>query len=258
MAELLVKGRRHPCRAVLFDKDGTLLDFWQMWGPWTRTLLEMLEQELQVLKGSFTGPKHRVLGTTHNADGEPMGYDRRGPLAMGSIEETTAVLAWQLYAAGKPWNEAVLRVRELASVATQEIRQQRPASLPAGLLSLLQQCHQVGIVMGVVTADGTKEAEEHLHWLGIHSYFATVVGYDQVVHSKPDPAMMLHACAQLRVSPSETVLIGDTNGDMQMGRLAGAALKIGYAAESETATYLLDADDIIHSYDEIIVRQSLV
>ena len=33
---------RPPIKAVIFDKDGTLFDFRQSWGAWTRALLAEL------------------------------------------------------------------------------------------------------------------------------------------------------------------------------------------------------------------------
>ena len=39
MTMLQVNGVQIPCKGILFDKDGTLLEFLQLWGPWAEALL---------------------------------------------------------------------------------------------------------------------------------------------------------------------------------------------------------------------------
>lgn len=108
-----LKGRTVPCQGILFDKDGTLLHFMALWGGWADYVLEFMEERLELMGSGFTLPKEKVLGTKHDAGGRVSGYDLRGPLAMGTVEETNGLLAWQLYAAGMPWNEAIVQVHQI-------------------------------------------------------------------------------------------------------------------------------------------------
>lgn len=75
MSELIVQGKRYPCRGILFDKDGTLLDFIQLWKFWARSILDMMEQHLAVAGAGFTVEKGTVLGTVHDQEGRVIGYD---------------------------------------------------------------------------------------------------------------------------------------------------------------------------------------
>jgi phosphoglycolate phosphatase len=254
MPELQVGTRFEPCRAILFDKDGTLLHFLQMWGPWTSSVLNMMEQYLAVVGAEFIGGKERLLGTVLDRKGCVTGYDMRGPLAMSTVEETTGLLAWQLYAAGVPWDEAVMQVRHFSKTAMADLRRHRPAQAFPGLSAFLEQCQAAGLKLGVVTSDAGKEAEEHLRWLGFRSHFEAVIGYDDVREGKPSPDMVLKACEELKVAPAETVVIGDSNGDMQMGKHAGVRLKLGFAPDPELTEHLADADIIFHSYEDLKVK----
>ncbi|MBW7456299.1 HAD family hydrolase, partial [Paenibacillus sepulcri] len=118
----------------------------------------------------------------------------------------------------------------------------------------LAACHAEGIPLGVVTADETQAAEKHLDWLGIRQYFGAVVGTDQVERGKPFPDMMELACRKLSIDTRGAALIGDTNGDMRMGRAAGARLCIGLGeagSENARADDFPDADIIIGDYREL-------
>lgn len=254
MPELQVGTHAEPCRAILFDKDGTLLHFLQMWGPWTSSVLNMMEQHLAVIGAEFIGGKERLLGTVLDREGRVTSYDMRGPLAMGTVEETTGLLAWQLYAAGVPWDEAVMQVRHFSKTAMADLRRCRPAQAFPGLSAFLEQCLRAGLKLGVVTSDAEKEAEEHLRWLGFRRHFGAVIGYDDVREGKPSPDMVLKACEELGVAPAETVVIGDSNGDMQMGKHAGVRLKLGFAPDPELTEHLADADIIFHSYEDLKVK----
>ncbi|WP_246281337.1 HAD family hydrolase [Saccharibacillus qingshengii] len=235
--------------AILFDKDGTLLDFTAMWGFWSdraldefRTLLAErgLKMEAQQLS--------QIWGTQHDEEGRTTDYDRRGPLAMGTVDEMHAILAWHGYRAGLSWAEAKILVRRSVELADAAMEAGRPAKLLPGVREFLERCRESGVPMGVVTADETASALRHLEWLGITDYFRVVIGTDQAQRGKPFPDLCLLACERLGVPPERVIVIGDTDGDMEMARAAGAALKIGIG---EAAALKL-ADWTVPSFERLL------
>ncbi|WP_019639877.1 HAD family hydrolase [Paenibacillus fonticola] len=250
-----VQAGRHKvsCRGILLDKDGTLLDFMALWGEWAVTLLDLLDSHLELIGAERIGSRSALLGLKLDEQQQLADYDKAGPLAMGSEEEVTALLAWQLYAAGVPWNEALMQVRQFSSSAMIELKRRRNARPMPGLSSFLTACKEQGIQLAVVTSDTTAAAREHLSWMGIEHYFGAVIGRDRVSIGKPFPDMALLACQELGILPEEAVVVGDSNGDMQMGKQAGVQLAIGLAPEGGGEAYLLDADVIIRSFSEIQV-----
>lgn len=241
-----------PCSGILFDKDGTLLDLLATWGSWADLMLEGLGSMLALIDGRQASGAELapLLGTVHDASGRVTGYDPAGPLAMATAEETTGILAWQLYAAGVPWNEAVTRVNALAKEAMNELRRRRTAVPLAGLLPFLAQCAAASLKLGVVTSDHSSTTREQLEWLGIASYFGSVVTRDRVKHGKPAPEMAETACRELGLIPAETVIIGDSNADMQLGQGAGLRLAVGISANG-SASHLLDADIVISGFHQL-------
>lgn len=88
----------------------------------------------------------------------------------------------------------------------------------------------------MVTSDGAKTTGEHLEWLNVAGYFDSVVTRDRVKNGKPAPEMAELACRELGLSPEETIIIGDSNADMQLGKGAGLRLAIGICASGEGST----------------------
>lgn len=249
MPELNLGSLSTPIEAILFDKDGTLLDFTAMWGFWTHCVMDNFREELTVRGLPFKEEEiPHIWGTLHDEQGRMNGYDVRGPLAMGTMEEVYAVLTWHGYRAGLSWAEAKIIVRECLLQAEYAMNKERPAQPLPGVLAFLEQCRNKGLKMGVVTADETENALSHLKWMGIESFFSVVVGTDQVGRGKPFPDMLLLACERLGVPAARVVVIGDTDGDMEMARAAGAAWKI---AVGEPAHIKL-ADLTVRSFHELL------
>lgn len=253
MALLQVRGEKIPCRAILFDKDGTLLDFLQLWGPWAESMLVQMQAWMRERDASFTVELGHVLGTVHDSEGYITGYDVQGPLAIATVDECNGWLAGELYAAGTPWNEAITTIRQFSSIAMESVRERKSAEPMPGLLDLLQRCKEAGIQLAVVTSDSTSAAEAHLDWMGIRSFFGSIVGCDRVTRGKPDGESFLLACRELAAEPHEAIVIGDSNGDMQMGRHAGAAYTLGYCSPLDQSAHLHDADAVIRHYDELSI-----
>jgi len=55
----------------------------------------------------------------------------------------------------------------------------------------------------------------------MHLIDYTLCGDDIDARPKPDPLNIIHVCNSLNVSPEHTVMVGDTIGDLKMGRDAG-------------------------------------
>jgi phosphoglycolate phosphatase len=63
---------------------------------------------------------------------------------------------------------------------------------------------------------------EVLSRLALAPYFATVCAGDDTRSKKPDPAPLLKVCADLKIAPERTVIVGDGWQDVVCGRRAGA------------------------------------
>ncbi len=82
-------------------------------------------------------------------------------------------------------------------------------------------------------------------------HFDLIWGSDSVREKKPSPVPVLDMMQYFQVSKSETLLIGDSNFDVEAGKSAGIkVIAVSYGFRSRD--YLTEADVIIDSFDELI------
>jgi HAD superfamily hydrolase (TIGR01509 family) len=93
--------------------------------------------------------------------------------------------------------------------------------LNSGARELFEKLTKQGVVLGIVTTAARENIESALKRHQISQYFSTLVcGTDTVKH-KPDPEPVLIALENLHADPKSTVMIGDTDKDINAGRAAG-------------------------------------
>lgn len=97
----------------------------------------------------------------------------------------------------------------------------RPASpWVAGALDTLDWLAGQNIHCAIATGKSRRGAEHELELLKAHSRFATLRSADDAA-AKPHPEMLQQILEELRMSPSEAVVVGDSPLDLQMARAAG-------------------------------------
>lgn len=90
-----------------------------------------------------------------------------------------------------------------------------------GIDALLDKLEARDIAWGVITNKMGALTNPLLERLGYASRIASVVSGDTLLLRKPDPAPVLHACAQAGIEPAQCAFVGDDPRDVQAGRAAG-------------------------------------
>ncbi|MEJ8304092.1 HAD family phosphatase [Saccharibacillus sacchari] len=251
---LTIADQEVACEALIFDKDGTLLDFMALWGRWADEMLERTERKLLELNGEWIGSAEKAFGIVRGENGRILDYDRSGPLALATADELTGVLAWQLYASGLPWHKSVDTVREFAVSAEKRLEADRPVRPLPGVITLLENARAAGIRLAVATSDSTSSAIKHLRWAGIERLFDCINGRDLVEEGKPAPDLVFEACRRLGVQPERAIVIGDGGADMEMAKRAGARLAIGIVPGGGPCSHMAAADYVIGDYGELGIK----
>ena len=114
-----------------------------------------------------------------------------------------------------------------------------PEPLFEGVADVLTALTDDGWLLGVATGKSDRGLAHVLAAHGLEGRFATLQTADRHP-SKPDPAMLLAAMAEVGARPDETAMIGDTSFDMAMARAAGARA-VGVAWGYHSVADLLDA-----------------
>ncbi len=106
--------------------------------------------------------------------------------------------------------------------------EKRPTELFPGALEALRELERRGYLLAIATGKSRRGLERSLGEAGCANLFVASRCADECF-SKPHPQMLQELMALLGVSPARTLMIGDTEYDMQMARNAGShALAVGY------------------------------
>jgi phosphoglycolate phosphatase len=201
---------------VVFDKDGTLIDFHAMWGGWARELGQRLD-------GATRRP---VAGDVFAAIGfDPVsGRVRAGaPLAVATMAEIAEIVA----AVIRRWCPSVAAARRAVDAAWFRPDPVASAVPTVDLAALFGLVRDSGRLIAVATTDDRSPTEATLRGLAIRDHVSALACGDDGIGVKPDPAMVLAICAALRTPPERVAVVGDTPADLAMGRSAGAGRVIG-------------------------------
>lgn len=196
-----------PLKAVLFDKDGTLIDFQATWAP---TFLAILEE-----LSAGDAPLMARLGAA-------CGYD----LAARRFHPDSIVVAGSNDDIAAAWAD-LLPDRDMEALFADLNVRAGDMSLPhltpfADLLPVLDALADLGLRLGIATNDGEASARTQLTTLGLDARFEAVIGFDSGHGAKPAPGMVLGFCEALDLEPETVVMVGDSLHDMHAGRSAGA------------------------------------
>ena len=201
---------------VIFDKDGTLIEFHSMWTGWAVALAEGLE----VATGkAVDGPLFAMLGYDPASDTVLPG----GGLAATPMARLRDLTRDVLLASGLA-TDAADRALAAAWHAPDPVGLARPLTDLAGMFGRL---HAAGVRVAVATTDDREPTTLTLAALGITEEVDAFVCADDGVAVKPAPDMVIHLCRALGIPPSRTAVVGDSAADLAMARAAGASRAIG-------------------------------
>jgi len=104
----------------------------------------------------------------------------------------------------------------------------QPAVMFSGAGEVLSKLYEDGYLLAIATGKGRVGLERSLDETGSKGLFHATRCADESF-SKPHPQMLLEIMTVLDVEPSQTLMIGDTEYDMQMAQQAGtSALAVAY------------------------------
>ena len=91
----------------------------------------------------------------------------------------------------------------------------------SGVVSMLEQLAERGIRMAIVTSRDRHSLDLILQNNGIDKYFETVVTVNDQLTPKPAPDTVLALLERMDIKATETLVVGDTTFDIEMGNRAG-------------------------------------
>lgn len=222
----------HPFAAdlVIFDKDGTLIDFAQLWAAKTVAAVEALNG----YAGGDTGLRHALYATL-GYDPDAARFDAHSPVLTAPVAKLHTIAAAVLYRHGWGWLAAELLVAAHFAPAMDAAFSRAMVRPTADLPALFGGLTAAGVKLAVITSDDHAPTATTLEWLGVAAQVGFLAGADDPYPHKPAPDAVWAACRALDADPAATALVGDSTTDLEMARRAGVGLRVG------VCTGLMDA-----------------
>ncbi|WMJ76566.1 MULTISPECIES: HAD family hydrolase [unclassified Sedimentibacter] len=241
-------------KGILFDKDGTLIDFSLWENAAIKTIMAIMD-EYDLHDDEIFRMLKKSIGITD------YGVEPFGALAYKSHEDLAAELQFVL--------------NKYRSVDLEAFKKHVPELLRKEVLSddaefkeivdlkeLYRHMNSKGIKMGIATADSMQSAEHMINKLNLDGCFDFVGAYDGIMKRKPHKDMCERFCKMYGLEPSEVAIVGDSYNDMLfaknsgaigVGVLSGVSCKINL---KDTANIILPSieclfdDEVLNSLDE--------
>jgi phosphoglycolate phosphatase len=196
-----------PIRAILFDKDGTLVDFQRTWAPATHTVMTALCNGNSAAFARLAAVSLYDPAECRLMPGSPV------------VIETT-------YGYGKLWAEAlgVAMTPEFIDRIDRLFFQTTLDHLtPMGdVKALLGGLRARGLRLGLMTNDADANTRAQMQRLGLEELLEFIAAYDSGFGHKPDPDPVLAFARFAAVAAAEVAVVGDTEHDLVAARAAGA------------------------------------
>lgn len=217
-------------KGILFDKDGTLVDFNRTW----HQIGDMLA--LEAAGGDRT--RADALMAQAGWDAGQNCFIADSVFAAGTNADVVGL--WY------PDMEPSLRSELLGkfNVITASSGAAKAVALP-DIIQAISALHGQGYRLGVATNDSTGGAEQTLLTLGIAQMFDAAYGYDAVANPKPAADTVLSFCELTGLKPSEIAVVGDNGHDLEMAHNAGCGLAIGVLSGTGTSESLGRRADVV-------------
>ena len=206
-------------KAVLFDKDGTLINF-------ASTFFQACFDIIHSLGGS---DNEKVIQLA-----KAVGYD----LSTKSCPGSSQIVGGTSLTIAACWQPFLNRnsVEDLSRELDQYFDEHTQSSVTEFVFTepTLTALSTMGIKLGVATNDSEHNAHRHLRSIAIDDLFCFVAGYDSGHGSKPEPGIVRAFANQTGFATSQIAMVGDSINDIIAGKSAGA---LSIAVTSGIATY---------------------
>ncbi len=227
--------------AVIFDKDGTLENSHAFWCEVGIKRAALIDARLPGIGESLL----LAFGIVNQT------LDPGGLMAVGSREENEIATAAYIAQTGCHWFKAKQIARDAFNEAAKYFPKTSQSSpLFADSLATISSLKQAGLKLGILSADSTPEVESFVNRHQLKEYIQLNMGSDEGIY-KPNPQLFIQACQRLGVEPHRTLMVGDSEGDVEMAKDAGAAAAIEIQRDRNLAR-LTNAEIQIASLLEII------
>ena len=198
-------------KGILFDKDGTLIEFERTWHSIMTLLFAKIEQEGIFSKKQLMEIKE-VTGYTEH------GFEKESKIQF--LANSTLVDLWLDICESK--TRQTLKDKLLTLFGEASIDQQVKIILLPHTQEMVEYLSGK-YHLGIATADTQESTIHSLQQAGLLHYFQYIGADNGENQSKPHPMMADQFCRQTRIDSCELLIVGDSVSDYQFAKNAKAS-----------------------------------
>ncbi|WAE41546.1 HAD family hydrolase [Staphylococcus pasteuri] len=219
---------------ILFDKDGTLIEFDK---SWEKIGIRLVDKLLDTFPVHDKEVAHRQLGIM---DDKIVPDSVMGSGSLGEMIKSFDNITGQ-------------DTSEWARNTSQELVDSREPenNWIEGVYDTIVELRKKGYKIGIVTSDTNKGATQFLEATQSTSLFDLVISTETHAEEKPNPKVLDPLFAAYNVKPEQVAIVGDTANDMKTAINAHLGLSIGVLTGIAKEEELHEADVIVESAKEV-------
>ena len=231
-------------KAIIFDKDGTLLDFDAFWISVSEGAIRDILSSL----GREDIPVSLFLRAIGVCDGRT---DVNSILCKGTYEEIGVAVYETLLEHGAKADKDKT-VETVLDAYVQNVDKGVIKPTCDDLKKALTALKQKGIYLAIITTDNAPITEKCLRGLGIYELFDRIYTDDGIIPPKPSPAAAADLFKATGLSADETLMVGDTMTDVRFAKNAG--MSVAVVAPDEARKELLSpyADIVLSKISDLL------
>ncbi len=230
-------------QAIIFDKDGTLMDYDSFWIPVAKvTTQEILEK--------YGAPLNLLPDILYDAGLRGETVDLRGIMCGGTYAMIAELYGSYLEKANIPYDADTL-YRETVEYFEKNTACGGIAPACEDLRSFLLSLKENGIRLFCVTTDHMAPTRFCLQTLGVEDLFEELFTDDGIYPAKPDPYVIDYLVKKYGFDKSRMIMVGDTPTDQKFAKNGGIH-GIGVALAEFNRDYLSPlAEAVLHDISQI-------
>lgn len=223
-------------KLIVFDKDGTLMEL----GHPIVKLADDLINEFSV-RTNMHVPKSEIKDAFGIVDDK---IDQ----AMGSNKTKTIVSSLEKLPNGDEMvNWLLQKIEHLTSDNEEE-----DITIIEGIAKTLKILHDKGYKLAIVSADDTASMDLFVDKYSIREYFDLIVTSDSSEYHKPQKELLQEIMNHFNIAANDTMMVGDTEMDIALGRNGAAGKVVGVLSGSGDAQDLRNADVVLASVADMV------
>lgn len=229
-------------KAILFDKDGTLMDFHSIW-------IKVAEELVAECISLYHLPSTMRQTLLKEIGVEGAFVNPRSAIAAGTSLDVAKGLCNYIESAREEEMHHWVSEKLFSLMYEHRSHMKMTANLP----KVLQALKDKGFILGVVTADDFAPTELFLKQYKLENFFDYIIASDIFPAQKPDKKIIEVFCKEFNLESFEVAVVGDTPTDLNLAKNGGDCYAIGVlSGTGDRPTLEPLADLVLDSVGEFI------